>query len=123
MSDYSILIMEDNEDINLLIKATLSFKGFNVHTSYNGTDGIEIAKKEKLDLIILDVMMPDMDGYQVLEKLKTNDSTKNIPVAFLSAKTQKEEIEKGLALGAINYFTKPFEPMEFLSQIEEILEN
>lgn len=113
--------MEDNEDINLLIKATLSFKGYRVFTAYNGRKGIAIANEENLDLIILDVMMPDMDGYQVLEFLKNQEATKNIPVAFLSAKTQKEEIDKGLSLGAIKYFTKPFEPMEFLNEVEDIL--
>lgn len=120
MNNHTILIMEDNEDINLLTKATLSFKGYNVITAFNGKEGIKLANNNKIDLIILDVMMPDIDGYQVLETLKSNDKTKDIPVCFFSAKTQQEEIEKGIKLGAIKYFTKPFDPVELLKEVDKI---
>lgn len=121
MSNYTILVVEDNEDIILLTKAVLSYKGYNVCTASNGTEGLKAAKENHPDLIILDVMMPDMDGYQVLEALKKADDTKDIPVAFLTAKTQEEEIKRGISLGAVKYFKKPFEPMELLSDIEALL--
>lgn len=113
--------MEDNEDINLLTKTALTYKGYNVLTAFNGKDGIKIACNNSIDLIILDVMMPDMDGYEVLSNLKNLDKTKDIPVVFFSAKTQEEEINKGIKLGAIKYFTKPFDPLTFLKEVEELL--
>lgn len=121
MKTHTILIIEDNEDINLLTKATLASKGHNVLCAFNGKEGIKLAQNNDVDFIILDVMMPDMDGYEVLSILKGNDNTKKIPVAFFSARTQKEEIEKGLSFGAIKYFRKPFDPIELLSEVDEIL--
>jgi DNA-binding response OmpR family regulator len=114
--------MEDNEDINLLTKATLSYKGYNVLSALNGTEGIELLQHNDVDLVILDVMMPDIDGYEVLEIMKCQEKTKDIPVVFLSAKTQEDEIKRGIKLGALRYFTKPFDPMKFLTDIEKILD-
>lgn len=122
MSQYTILLMEDNEDISLLTKATLSFRGYNVLTAFNGRDGIELVKNNKVDLIILDVMMPDMDGYEVLKHLKEMGIAKNVPIAFMSAKTQADEVSKGLEMGAVKYFKKPFDPMTFLKEVEELLQ-
>lgn len=113
--------MEDNEDINLLTKATLTFKGYKVLTAFNGKEGLLLAQNNHIDLIILDVMMPDMDGYEVLKHLKESKLTKSIPVAFFSAKTQEEEIRRGISLGAIKYFTKPFDPLDLLKEVEETL--
>lgn len=121
MSKYTILVIEDNEDINFLTKTTLNVKGYNVLSSLNGKDGIRLACNNKVDLIILDVMMPDMDGYEVLKELKNNSQTANIPVAFFSAKTQKEEISKGFELGAIKYIKKPFDPLDLIKEVENIL--
>jgi len=121
LNNYTILIMEDNEDINLLTKTTLAYKQYNVLSAFNGKEGIKMANDNKIDLIILDVMMPDMDGYEVLQVLKSCNATKNIPVVFFSAKTQEEEIKRGLRLGAIKYFTKPFDPVTFLNEVEQLL--
>jgi len=121
LSSYTILVMEDNEDINLLTKATLSFKGYNVLTSFNGEDGLKLLDSNDVDLVLLDVMMPDMDGYQVLEKIKQHPEKCNVPVVFVSAKTQQDEIQRGIDMGAVRYITKPFNPMDFLKEIEEIL--
>lgn len=121
MNNYTILVIEDNEDINFLTKTTLLSKGYKVICCYNGKEGIETAFKENISLIILDVMMPDMDGYEVLEILKSNEKTTHIPIAFFSAKTQSDEIEKGISLGAVKYFKKPFDPMELLVEVEKLL--
>lgn len=121
MTKHTILIIEDNEDINLLTKATLASRGHNVLCAFNGKEGINLAQNNKVHFIILDVMMPDMDGYEVLSVLKSNESTRKIPVAFFSARTQQEEIDKGLSFGAIKYFRKPFDPIQLISEVDEIL--
>jgi len=121
LSTYTILVIEDNEDINLLTQAVLQSKGYNVLTAFNGTEGLEIARNNSIDLIILDVMMPDMNGYEVLAELKKNETTENTMVVFLSAKTLSEEVDRGLKLGAIKYFEKPYDPVEFLEEIGELL--
>jgi DNA-binding response OmpR family regulator len=120
---YNVLLIEDNEDITFLTRTTLEFNNYNVITAQDGKEGLSIAEIKPLDLIILDVMMPEMDGYDVLKLLKSNDKTRDIPVVMFSAKAQKTEIEKGLQLGAEKYFTKPFDPLVFLNEINIILQD
>lgn len=118
-----ILSIEDEPDIQKLLRIALNCRGrYQVVTVDNGLAGLELAEKENFDLIILDALTPVMDGYETCKRLKENPTTKEIPVIFLTAKTQAKEIEKGLALGALDYLTKPFDPLELPNQIEEILE-
>jgi CheY-like chemotaxis protein len=117
-----ILVAEDEKDIRELVTFTLTFGGYQVIAAPNGAEAVEQASVEQPDLIILDVRMPKMTGYQACRALKENPETEHIPVAFLSAKGQVAEVEEGLALGAIAYILKPFAPNELLDQVGELLE-
>lgn len=122
MPRRKILCIEDEPDIQKLLRIALNCRGcYQVVTADNGLAGLELAEKENFDLIVLDALMPVMDGYETCKRLKENPATKKIPVIFLAAKTQAKEIQKGLALGAVDYLTKPFDPLKLPDQIEEIL--
>ena len=105
-----ILLADDEEDIKTVISLYLSSKGYEVITAYDGLDAIDKAKTEKPDLILLDVMMPIMNGFEVCQKLKDDAETQNIPIIMLSAAAQSDTITKSLELGAKDYIVKPFEP-------------
>ena len=114
-----ILLIEDESDISIIARTALKAKGYDVKWTFNGYEGIEIARNNDIDLILLDVSMPDENGYEVLNKLKIAPETKNIPVVFFSALVQKNEIDKGLKLGALGYIQKPFDP-EALPQLVDV---
>ena len=116
-----ILVAEDERDIRELIGFTLRFAGFEVVLAVNGIEAIEKASLEQPDLIMLDVRMPKMTGYEACRRLKENPETGDIPIVFLSAKGQEGEIEQGLASGALEYIVKPFAPDELTNQVKEIL--
>lgn len=116
-----ILVAEDEKDIRELIAFTLRFAGFDVLTATNGAEAIEVAQAEKPDLVILDVRMPKMSGYEACRRLKENPRTAELPVVFLSAKGQDSEIQQGLASGAEEYILKPFAPDELIQQVRDIL--
>ena len=116
-----ILIAEDERDIRELIVFTLQISGFNVIEVPNGEEAVKKATEKKPDLILMDVRMPRMTGYEACKALKDQDSTKDIPVVFLSAKGQEAEISAGLELGAVEYFLKPFAPDELAEQVNKIL--
>jgi CheY-like chemotaxis protein len=117
----NILIAEDERDIRELIQFTLSFAGHKVTTAANGAEAVELAPKIKPDLIMMDVRMPKMTGYEACKQIKMNDELKHIPVVFLSAKGQDEEIQSGISAGAAAYITKPFAPDELQRKIADIL--
>lgn len=116
-----VLIIEDNEDVRENIAEILELANYNVTTVQNGKVGIKIANKVKPDLIICDIMMPDIDGYGVLEALSSSKKTASVPFIFLTAKTEKSDIRKGMNLGADDYLTKPFEEKDLLNAIESRL--
>ncbi len=116
-----ILIAEDDTDIRELIVLTLQFNGFEVVPAEDGQVAVEIAPNGNFDLILMDVRMPRMTGYQACEKIKTMESTKDIPVIFLSAKGQEAEIATGLQAGAADYILKPFAPDELIGTIKRVL--
>ena len=116
-----ILIAEDERDIRELIEFTLKFAGHEVHKAANGAEAVEMAPDLMPDLIIMDVRMPRMSGYEACAALKQIDSVKNVPVVFLSAKGQDAEIETGLDVGAYEYILKPFAPDDLTKRIGEIL--
>ncbi len=117
-----ILIAEDERDIRELIAFSLQgLGGFKVVQASNGMDAVERAAAELPDLILMDVRMPRMTGYEACKKLKENDSTKSIPVIFLSAKGQESEIQQGLSAGAEEYILKPFAPDELVNQVRGVL--
>jgi len=113
-----ILLIEDNQEIRENTAEILELSGYQVLNAVNGKIGVELAKKELPDLILCDVMMPELDGFGVLHVLSKNTSTAGIPFIFLTAKTEREDIRKGMNLGADDYITKPFDDQELLSTIE-----
>ena len=118
-----ILIAEDERDIRDLINITLGFAGYEVIPTNNGEEAYQAALREIPDLILLDVRMPRMTGYEVCKLLKEQESTQKIPVIFLSAKGQESEVKTGLEVGAEEYILKPFSPDELVTRIEAILKS
>jgi DNA-binding response OmpR family regulator len=116
-----VLIIEDNKDILENTAEILELSNYNVITAQNGKSGIEEALKIKPDLILCDIMMPELDGYGVLHMVQKNPELEQIPFIFLTAKTERAEIRKGMSLGADDYITKPFDPTDLLNTIESRL--
>jgi len=117
-----ILVAEDEKDIRELIAFTLRYAGFDVEVAVNGIEALEKIGQEKPDLVILDVRMPRMTGYEVCRRLKEDPQTRDIPVVFLSAKGQDMEVQEGYASGAEEYIIKPFVPDDLVAQVQRILE-
>jgi len=116
-----ILIAEDERDIRDLITFTLRFAGHEVIPTANGEEAHQAALKEKPDLILLDVRMPRLSGYEVCKLIKANPDLKAIPVIFLSAKGQEAEVQTGLEAGAEEYILKPFSPDQLSERVQAIL--
>lgn len=114
----SILVIDDNQDIRDNTAEILELAGYKVSTAENGKRGVEIAIKEKPDVIVCDIMMPELDGYGVLHLLRKNQDTQNIPFIFLTAKTERSDLRKGMEMGADDYITKPFDDIELLNAVE-----
>lgn len=113
-----ILIIEDNTDVRENLGEILHLSGYQVLSAENGKVGVEIALQDKPDLILCDVMMPELDGFGVLHILNRNSKTADIPFVFLTAKAEKDDFRKGMALGADDYITKPFDDTLLLQTIE-----
>jgi DNA-binding response OmpR family regulator len=113
-----ILLIEDNQDVRENTSEILALANYHVVVAENGKIGVELALHEKPDLIICDIMMPELDGYGVLHILSKKPETANIPFIFLTAKTEKSDVRKGMNLGADDYLTKPFDDTELLNAIE-----
>lgn len=116
-----VLLIEDDSALRENTAELLELSNYHVRTSSNGKLGVSEAKNFKPDIIVCDIMMPIMDGYGVLEELAKDEDTKFIPFIFLSAKTEKEDIRKGMDLGADDYLTKPFEESDLINAIESRL--
>jgi DNA-binding response OmpR family regulator len=116
-----ILIAEDEPDIRDLISFTLRFAGHEVISTSNGEEALQKALEAIPDLILMDVRMPRMTGYEACKRIKTEESTKHIPVAFLSAKGQESEINAGLDAGAVEYILKPFAPDELTERVRILI--
>jgi DNA-binding response OmpR family regulator len=117
-----ILVSEDERDIRELIVISLLTNGLtNVIQAHNGEEAVAQAKTHKPALILMDVRMPKMTGYEACKVLKEDDSTANIPVVFLSAKGQDAEVKLGKELGAVEYIIKPFAPDELVHRVRDIL--
>jgi PAS domain S-box-containing protein len=112
----TILIVDDT-DTNIHVLMELLDEKYDILASLNGYDAFEIINEEKIDLILLDIMMPEIDGYEVCKKLKENPRTKDIPIIFITAKTDEYSIEKAYKVGGVDYITKPFKAIEVLSRI------
>jgi len=115
MKPKKILVVDDEVDLVETVRFPLEMEGFDVLVSYNGEDALNQARKEKPDLIILDLMLPKLDGYKVCRLLKFDEKYKHIPILMLTAKTQEKDKTLGMETGANEYITKPFE-MDYLME-------
>ncbi|WP_310590704.1 response regulator [Dyadobacter sp. CY347] len=113
-----ILIIEDNDDIRESTAELLEFSGYVVSRASNGQKGVELAFQHRPDLILCDIMMPELDGYGVLHLLSKTPGTDTIPFIFLTAKAERLDLNKGMEMGADDYLTKPFDETELLKAIE-----
>jgi DNA-binding response OmpR family regulator len=116
-----ILVAEDERDIRELIGFTLRHHGHEVLSASNGEDALAIALRELPDLVLLDIRMPRLTGYDVCRRLRAEPTTKNIPVAFLSAKGQDSEVQAGMDAGATDYILKPFAPDQLVNRVSLLL--
>lgn len=120
--DKVILIIDDEEDILKLCKIVLEKEGFTVKTSKTAKNGVDLAAATLPDLVLLDIMMPEMDGWEVLKLLRAEKETAKIPVAMLTAKTDFKDKIMGIQEGAIDYISKPFLPQELLFRVKRIFQ-
>lgn len=119
MSQIRVLIVDDEEDFLELVRERLEFGGYLVDTATDGKKALIMIAQQKPDIILLDLMMPHMNGYEVCERLKNDEMYMDIPIIILTAKAQEEDKRRGLRAGADDYLVKPFEPKELISKIEE----
>ncbi|MCA1993432.1 MAG: response regulator transcription factor [Coleofasciculus sp. S288] len=116
-----LLLIDDDPNLILLVKDYLEFRGYEVVTAENGREALDVLEQDLPDMIICDVMMPEMDGYALVEHVRQDPRTSWIPILFLSAKGQSQDRVKGLNTGADVYMVKPFEPEELVAQVESSL--
>lgn len=121
MSEKTVLVVDDEQDLLDLIEYNLNKQGFKALKAEDGLEGIELAKKYKPDLILLDIMMPKMDGLEVCEKLRSDESTSLIPIIFLTARGDEKTEVEGLEKGADDYITKPISTKKLMSRIKAVL--
>ncbi len=121
MAKEMILVVEDDEDIQELIRYNLAQAGYRVTVTGSGEDGLKAARGKAPDLILLDIMLPGMDGLEVCRLLAAHDATRQIPVIMLTAKGEEADIVTGLQMGADDYITKPFSPRVLLARIKVVL--
>jgi DNA-binding response OmpR family regulator len=117
-----VLVIDDEAPIRLLCRVNLEAEKMEVFEAADGLSGLELARKEKPDVVLLDVMMPGMDGWQVAERLFEDEDTSQIPLVFLTARAELRDRARGLELGGVDYITKPFNPVELASIVETLLE-
>lgn len=121
MNKKRILIVDDEEDMRYAVKMQLEANGYEVLTAKDGQEGLTFARKEMPDLIILDLMLPKLDGYQVCRMLKFDNKYKNIPIVIFTARAQSDDEELGYQVGADAYVAKPFDPKRLLGKIKDLL--
>ena len=117
----NVLIIEDEEDIIELVKYNLEKEGFKVYSAENGEDGIRMAKNLKPHLVILDLMLPEIDGLEVAKIMKKSDILSHIPIIMLTAKSEESDVVVGLEVGADDYIAKPFSPRILISRVKAVL--
>jgi len=117
-----VLVIDDEAPIRLLCRVNLEAAGMETIEAEDGPSGLEAARSERPDVILLDVMMPGMDGWQVLEELLDDERTNDIPIIFLTARAEVRDQARGLELGGVDYITKPFSPVDLAPLVEDLLE-
>ncbi|MEW6607478.1 MAG: response regulator [bacterium] len=116
-----IAVIDDNTSFVEVLSRFLDMKNFEVLRAYNGKEGIKVASKHTPHLILLDIMMPGLSGYEVCERLKRIEKTKNIPIIFVTVRSRPEDIKRGYESGAVDYITKPFNYPELIEKINKII--
>jgi DNA-binding response OmpR family regulator len=116
-----VLVIDDEAPIRLLCKVNLEAEGMDVLEAADGTTGLDLSRTNTPDVVLLDVMMPGLDGWQVAEQLLQDDRTKEIPIIFLTARAEFRDRARGLDIGGIDYVTKPFNPLELAPLVRELL--
>ena len=117
-----VLVVDDEAPIRLLCRVNLEAEKMEVLEAGDGPSGLEVARRERPDVILLDVMMPGLDGWRVAEELLDDPSTQSIPIVFLTARAELRDRARGLDLGGLDYVTKPFNPVELAPLIRDLLE-
>ena len=117
-----VLIVDDETALRLICRLNLRSAGFDTLEASDGASAIALARAERPDLILLDIMLPEMDGWQVAEELAANDETREIPILFLSARSESGDQARGHAMGGVGYITKPFDPLEMTNTVRDVLE-
>jgi DNA-binding response OmpR family regulator len=117
-----VLVIDDEAPIRLLCRVNLEAEKMEVLEAEDGTAGLELARAEQPDVILLDVMMPGLDGWEVLHRLLDDEQTKEIPIVFLTARAELRDRARGLELGGVDYVTKPFNPTELAPLVMELIE-
>jgi DNA-binding response OmpR family regulator len=117
-----VLVIDDEAPIRLLCRVNLEAEGMEVLEAVDGQEGLEQAQTERPDVILLDVMMPGMDGWEVLRRLLEDERTREIPIVFLTARAELRDRARGLELGGVDYVTKPFNPTELAPLVRDLLE-
>jgi DNA-binding response OmpR family regulator len=116
-----VLIIDDEAPIRLLCRVNLEAEGMEVVEAPDGPTGLEVAERERPDAILLDVMMPGLDGWSVAERLLEEEDTREIPIVFLTARADLRDRARGMDLGGLDYITKPFNPVDLASLVEEVV--
>ena len=119
--ERTVLVVDDDPVIVRLLEVNFEMEGFAVRTAADGLEGLESAKAQHPDVIVSDVMMPRMDGLQLVNELKADPATASIPVILLSAKAQADDVRAGIEAGADDYVTKPFEPLDLLDRVVKLI--
>jgi DNA-binding response OmpR family regulator len=117
----TVLVIDDDPVILELLRVNFEIEGFDVICATDGEDGLRRAQADQPDVVISDIMMPRRDGLQLLTELKANPATEDLPVILLSAKAQKSEVQHGIDMGADDYITKPFDPLELIDRLNAVM--
>lgn len=115
-----VLVVDDDPSMIKVLRLLLKTKGFDIIEAESGMKAIAAARRQLPDIVLLDIMMPDVDGFEVCRKLKLDPLTEDIPVIFVTARTAREHVERGISLGAQGYIKKPFLPADLVAKIDEL---
>ncbi|MEY2652620.1 MAG: hypothetical protein RLZZ321_1713 [Bacteroidota bacterium] len=121
MNTSKILIVDDDPNILLSLDYLMRKNGFHVFVARNGAEALELIETEVPELVLLDIMMPDVDGYEICKEVQSKEWSKHIKIIFLSAKSKEADIQKGIELGAVAYITKPFSSKQLLAEVQQHL--
>src|SRR5207247_4323482 len=121
MPQRTVLVVDDDPVILKLLEVNFDIEGFSVITAGDGDEGLRAIREQHPDAVVLDIMMPKLNGFEVLEAPRADAATKNVPIVLLSAKAQASEVQRGLDLGADDYVTKPFDPIDLVERVNAVL--